>query len=87
VPVVVVSTLFASVALTVPPAVAAKALAAPVDSVIVPVKLIVAPVLLLRSTPAPPLLPIAPESVIVPLLIPEMSTAFWPAVFCVMVPA
>jgi hypothetical protein len=39
------------------------------------------------DTPVPPLLPIAPERVIVPPVMPEMSTARSDAVFCVIVPA
>src|ERR1039458_5178840 len=54
VPVVVTIVLVVSVALTVPPPMAVKASLEPVLSVIGPLKLIVAPVLLVRRTPVDP---------------------------------
>ena len=71
---VVVVMLFVPVTFTVPPPVAVKPQAA-VLRVMSPQMLIVAPVPAME-TPVPPLLPMAPESVIVPPVMPEMSTAF-----------
>jgi len=65
IPVVVDRVLVAPVTLTVPPAVAVKAALPPVAAASPPLKLIVAPVLLARSTPVP-LSATAPTSPTVP---------------------
>ena len=69
---------FSSHTFTVPPPVAVKALLAPVESTRPPLKLIVAPVLLVSETPLPsPSSPsvIAPVNEMAPPFSPEMLTS------------
>ena len=77
VPVVVASVLAAPVTLTVPPPVAVKAATVPVESWTPPVRLMVAPVLLVRlmPSPVPPVSVMGPEMATVPPVLPVTVTA------------
>jgi hypothetical protein len=75
--VVVVRLLPVPVAATVPPPVAVKAVLLPVDRVIAPEKLTVAPVLLFRKTPVLPLPLTAPPRLTVLAVAPSTSTTRW----------